>query len=302
MMGTDAQVLMRLDEAAAQVHFDAAEAELQRLCDVLTRFDPGSELERMNDAGGGRVGPELLELLEQSLRSFEATEGRFDVGVGAHLLAAGYDRTYDDLAHLDDDEREQLVRSATHEAGARGSIEASRVAPFTLRDGEVTLRAGIRVDLGGIAKGWSADRVARELHASTGASTLVSLGGDIAVQVSEGDRPWPIAVETGSEGSITLALAHGGLATSGWQGRMWRTGADGEVGHHLIDPATGRPARSDVARITVIADTCMDAEVWTTALMLAGADAAALEARERELTAIIVRSDGSHVRTGALAG
>jgi thiamine biosynthesis lipoprotein len=100
---------------------------------------------------------------------------------------------------------------------------------------------------------------------------------------------------------MTLALAYGGMATSGWDSRMWKSGHGDEIAHHVIDPTTGTSAVTDIARITVVAPTCMDAEVWTKALFLVGSRAAAAEANERGLTAIIVRADGACIKTGALA-
>ncbi len=299
VMGTTAQLCLRLDEGPARPLLDEAERELHRLSAILTRFDPESELERLNDAGTAEVGDELGELLACALERFHATDGRFDVGVGSQLVAAGYDRTYRTLDQLDDTARTDLGRSLA--ANATGTSPArTNEPPVTLDGTTATVRAGSRIDLGGIAKGWASDRIARRLAERAGRSALVSLGGDVAVQVVDGDRPWPIGLDLGPDGSTSLALAYGGLATSAWRGRAWRR-QDGTLAHHVIDPRTGEPAATDVQRITVVAATCMDAEVWATALMLAGADAAIDEANARGLAAVIMRDDDSCVRTGSLA-
>ena len=131
-------------------------------------------------------------------------------------------------------------------------------------------------------------------------SCVVNLGGDIALHVAEGDQPWPIGIDVGGR-QQSYEISHGGLATSGQDERVWRT-EDDELAHHLIDPRTGRPARSDIYRITVIADSCSTAEVWTKALLTAGVEGAIGEATERGITAIIVGVDQTAHATGSLAG
>jgi thiamine biosynthesis lipoprotein len=301
VMGTDARLLVRRDDAYGHQLLAEAEQQLHELSARLTRFDAGSELERLNDAGEAEVSPVLLELLVAAAAARQETGGRFDVGVGAAMVAAGYDRTFRELDQVDDDARQRLeAQMAPHSQRVGDAAAPSGPAPYVISGARVTLRPGVRVDLGGIAKGWASDRIVHWLGDTAEASALVSLGGDIAVCTVEGDDPWPVSASLGAEGRMNLALAFGGLATSGWDGRMWRTASD-EVAHHVIDPATGRPAQTDVARITVIGATCMDAEVWAKSLMLAGSASASAEAEARGLTSIIVRADGSSIRTGALA-
>lgn len=304
VMGTDARLLLRGDASRAAALLEGAERRLHELERRLTRFDASSELEQLNAAREADVSPILLELLEVSARFREHTGGRFDIGVGADVIAAGYDRTFAALTPVDDAARTQLHAhmlehgtSATAAAAAAGTVQP----PYVIDGNHVTLRAGVRLDLGGIGKGWAADRTARELTQESGSSALVSLGGDIAVEVVDGDEPWPVRASLGADGEVTLALAFGGMATSGWDGRMWTADDEGRIAHHVIDPLTGEPSITDIARITVIGPTCMDAEVWAKALMLVGSDAAAREAARLDLTAIMVRADGSCVTTGALA-
>ncbi|MCW2961421.1 MAG: ApbE family lipoprotein [Thermoleophilia bacterium] len=318
VMGTDARIVLRAPEADAAPFLEEAVRELQELQERLTRFDPSSELEQLNDARTAHVSPVLLELLEAA-RDYQAqTEGRFNVGLGTKLIAAGYDQTFTQLRTVDDATRSDLhERMLTHgssdakaSSAPAGAATAAAAASFDIDGDRVLLHGDARIDLGGLAKGWSADRIAQRLRERSGCSVLVSLGGDVGIQVVDGDEPWPISASVGDGGEMTLALAFGGLATSGWDGRMWMRGeASGDdprddlsdVAHHVIDPVTGAPAVTDIARITVIGASCVDAEVWAKALMLVGADAAAREATERGITAIIVRADGSCILTGALA-
>ncbi len=160
-------------------------------------------------------------------------------------------------------------------------------------NGLIRLDPGVKLDLGGIAKGYAADR-ALAILARLGPA-LVDAGGDIAVA----GKPWPVGVET-SLGPLTLELSDGALATSGRDRRRWRA-SDGER-HHLIDPATGRPAEGDLLRVTALAATAVEAEVLAKALFLAGdAERAAAEADALGIPAVLVTRDGRTVLAGGLA-
>jgi FAD:protein FMN transferase len=294
IMGTFGELLLRAgDDDLAERVFDEAVDELGRLAAMLTRFEPDSAIEQLNDAGGGTVDGELREILEASLRAHHDSGGRVDVGIGADLIAAGYDRDFDDLELPSTEELSARAPAAPTPGGA------TREPGYELGpDGTVRIRPGVRIDLGGIAKGWCSDHVCRML--APHGSCIVNLGGDIAVHVAEGDEPWPIGVEYGGA-THSFAIAYGGLATSGQDRRVWRTGEGGELAHHVIDPRTGRSAQTDVLRITVMAESCLESEVWAKALFLQGFDAARAEANERQVTAILVAVDGRYTFTGALA-
>lgn len=296
-MGTLCELLLRTEPAIASPVFDLAQAELARIEQLFTRFDPTSPIEQLNDAGYGLVDGDMRRVLEASLQAFVDTAGRVDVGIGADLIDAGYDRDFDELDVPEDPEREMI--DLARDAHPDPQWTTVHDPAFTLdEDGVVQIREGVRIDLGGIAKGWASDRV-RELLAPYG-SCLVNLGGDIALHVEAGDEPWPVGVELGAR-TQSYAVAFGGLATSGQDRRVWRVPGSSRLAHHLIDSRTGRPAESDMLRITVIAGSCLEAEVWAKALFLEGVEAARGEAAERGMTAIIVGIDGDVHMTGLLA-
>ena len=224
-----------------------AQTWITRMHDRLTRFEPHSELSRLN-ASRSRwfaVSPELEALLRESLRAFEVSDGLVNVTVLPALLAAGYTRDF--------------------AAGPTERVEPQRVPPLPevlhLRPGEARLVQGGAVDLGGIAKGWLADRVAEGL----GDNAVVNLCGDLfAHGGGESGEGWPIGF-----GDKTLLLRDMGAATSGTTKRAWAGG------HHLIDPRTGHPAKSDLSEVSVLASTATDAEIYAkVALLLGSRDAA----------------------------
>ena len=152
---------------------------------------------------------------------------------------------------------------------------------------------GVRLDLGGIGKGYACERAAEIL--ATAGPCLVNAGGDIATRAGT----WTVSVETASE-PLTLELSgSNALATSGRDLRRWRRG--GREVHHLIDPATGLPSMSDLLRVTAVAHDAIDAEVTAKDLFLVGADSAREEADHRGVPALLVTRDGRTILAGGLA-
>jgi FAD:protein FMN transferase len=269
-MGTDVELIVDADRASAQL--DAAEAEFHRLQRLLTRFDPGSELSRLNEHGRIEAGPDLLEVVRLALAGRAATEGRFDPTVHDAVVQAGYDRTFAELP----------------EDGPAPAAGAPCGGAVRIDGRLIELDRGVRLDLGGIGKGYAAENAATIL--ATAGPCLVNAGGDIALR----DVGWTIAVTP----ELTLELEGGGLATSGRDRRSWRR--DGRELHHLIDPATGEPAACDLLRATVVAPDAIQAEIWAKALFLAGSHAAAAEADAQRLPCVLVTRSGETRLAGGL--
>ena len=138
--------------------------------------------------------------------------------------------------------------------------------------GTVTRPPGLEIDSGGVAKGWAADAAAAMLR---GEPTLaVDCAGDIRVGGSAGaGRAISVADPFGGEPVATLTVHSGGVATSGIGRRRWRN-RDGSTGHHLIDPASGRPCFSGIVQATALAPSAEEAELRAKAALLAGPGAA----------------------------
>lgn len=253
----------------------------------LTRFDPGSELSQFNARAGewADVSPELGALLRAALDAFEGSDGLVHVGILPALIEAGYDRDFAALPvagpdvlqrthvfrHRIDVARHQ-VDVGTHvplrEASALAAPVEALPSLLQVRGASAKLKQGAAIDLGGLAKGWIADRAVERL----GPNSLVNCGGDLrAVGCGRSGEGWPVEF-----GGRTLLLDDHGAATSGTTKRRW-----GDAQHHLINPRTGAPARTDLAEVSVLARTALDAEVLAkTALLLGRARAeTALEGR-----------------------
>jgi thiamine biosynthesis lipoprotein len=283
-MGTSCELLVDAGESpAARLALVAAEGEVIRLELLLSRFRPDSELSRLNREGRLQVGPELLELVGLALDARDRTGGRFDPTVLPALTAAGYDRSFDEVAK---DGRAEAGDPVSCGGGVRIDAATSTIE----------LAAGVELDLGGIAKGWTADRLCRRLDVHGPA--LANLGGDIAASRPPASGSWPVGVD-GSSGEFTIALERGGLATSGRDRRRWCR--DGQERHHAIDPATGRSSLTDLVRVTAAGSSGIAAEVSATALLLAGESSARDEADRLGVACVLVTADDRTVLAGGLA-
>lgn len=265
-MGTSVELAVDADRA----EFSAARAELERLEQVMSRFRPDSELSRLNRDGEIDASPDLVDVVTRALDARDRTEGRFDPTVHDALIAAGYDRDYDELP---------ADGPAPEGADCGGDVHVS--------GRRIRLADGVRLDLGGIGKGFAAERIA-ELLALDGPA-LVDTGGDIAVRGIPKAGAWIVGVDD----QVTLAIDHGGVATSGLD-RRWRRGGSDQ--HHLIDPRTGRPAQTDLVRVTAVGSDAVEAEVLAKTLLLAGVD----EASSTDVPAVLHTADGRTIRTGGL--
>jgi thiamine biosynthesis lipoprotein len=254
-MGSDAHVVVVGGPRSLALEAQRRIADLERR---WSRFDPQSEVSTLNrDAGlPVVVSPETLELVERAIGAWRLTHGRFDPTVLGSVVRAGYDRSF-----------EQVVADPRDGASAletgTGGID---VIANTVR-----LSAHTGFDPGGIGKGLAADIVTDELLAEGASGVCVNLGGDVRVA---GPNPaggaWTVSVDhPGYAQPLTrVGLSRGAVATSTTLRRAWRV--DGEDRHHLIDPATGLPARRDLAFVTVIAGHAWMAEVLAKAVLLHG--------------------------------
>jgi thiamine biosynthesis lipoprotein len=256
-----------------------AEAAVQNLFaaweETLSRFRPGSALARLNRSAGRpvRVAPLLLRVLEAALAAARATGGAFDPTLGRQIAAAGYDRAFG-----------PTLSGGPGRPGPGRPGGAWREVALDRERGTVTLPSGAALDLGGIAKGMAVDASLALLRRAGVGSALVSAGGDLAVSGPPPPGGWSIALPE-SPGHERVTLHGGALATTSVARRHWLQG--GRPRHHLLDPRTGEPARSDLWAVTVAAATCEQAEVAATAAFVLGARAGEEFLRARRLPALL---------------
>jgi thiamine biosynthesis lipoprotein len=317
VFGTTATLLVT-DPGSLPAARRLADGELAAVDRACSRFRADSELSALNAAGGAAVGISELfaELIDEALRAARLTDGAVDPTCGQALAELGYDRDFALLPGTPargtphgqppgSPGRFGITRTATgHAAGhaATGSAAAGHLAGVpgwrsVLLDRDhlrARLTGGAQLDLGATAKAWAADRCAEVIAAQLGCGVLVSLGGDIAVAGPGPAGGWRIRVTDDHAAGPdapgqTVAITSGGLATSSTTVRAWAR--DGQRMHHIVDPATGQPARGCWRTVSVAAGSCVDANAASTAAIVLGAAAVAW-LRDRSLPARLVREDG----------
>jgi thiamine biosynthesis lipoprotein len=297
VFGTTAILLVTAPRAASQARA-IADVELAAIDLACSRFRDDSELARLNAAPSGtaqRITALFAELLAAALRAAKLTGGDVDPTCGRALVGLGYDRDFAELLAADD----ASVRPATS-LWPVGPVPGWRKVHLDRAARKVWLDRGVQLDLGATAKAWAADRCADRIAAKLDCGTLISLGGDIAVAGPAPRDGWRIRVTDDHAAPATapgqtVTIRTGGLATSSTTVRAWTVG--GQRVHHIIDPATGEPARSCWRTVSVAAGTCADANTASTAAIIRG-DRAVRWLDRSGLPARLVRVDGRVVTTG----
>ena len=269
--------------------FDAARAASRLFERRLSRTLPHSDISRLNAAAGGRVAvhADTAELLRAAIGYCADSEGAFDVTVGSVVrlwtfhegvvpARADVERA---LAHVD--WRTLRVSDAETDGGSWAQLDDPQAA----------------VDVGGIAKGWIADRLAALLERHGLDSFVVNLGGNVMAHGEKPDgSPWRVGLQDPhGKNSIVGAVAvrDASAVTSGVYERCFER--DGVFYHHILDPKTGFPAVTDAAGATVVARRSIDAEGFSTTLLALGIERGIAFARRHPaiLGAYFVDAEGT---------
>ena len=266
---------------------------------AASRFREDSELSLLNASPDREVAisPLLAQAIAAALRGAELSGGAVDPTIGSAIRLAGYDT---DFALVPTD-------------GDRIQLYSERVPGWQavrLDFGSRTVRVprGVEIDLGATAKALTSDLAAAAASkAIDGAGVLVSLGGDIAVAGEAPVQGWSIQTSEDSGAPIddaeeAVRITSGGIATSSTTVRRWTRG--GALLHHIIDPATGLPADSCWRTASVVAGTCVDANIASTAAIVMARNAVSwlevrsLPARLVDLAGHVHRVAGWPERSG----
>lgn len=250
---------------------------------AASRFRPDSEIQQLrpDEHAEATVSTVLADLLREALRAARRTDGLVDPTVGTAMRRIGYDRDI-----------ELVVRDGLPVSAVVRPVPGWQCVK--LDGNRLRMPRGVELDLGATAKALAADRIAARVARETGAATLLSLGGDVAVAGPPREGGWPVRVAEDHAAPLegpgqVVALDAGGLATSSTSVRAWP--ADDGVAHHVIDPRTGRPALTPWRLVSVAGSSCFAANVLATGALVSGAGAVAwLAAR------------GAHARLVGAAG
>jgi FAD:protein FMN transferase len=245
IMGTRIAVeLWAADRATADREIEAVMQDMHRIDALMSTYKPSSQVSVVNAEAAQRavrVDADLFGLLRTSLDYSRITEGAFDI-------------TYASVGYLYDF-RHAIKPTDQEIARALPAVNYRHVVLDPNAQTVRFMRAGVRIDLGGIAKGWAVDRGIDLLRAAGVERAMVTAGGDTRIIGDRFGKPWMVGIrDPREEGKVIVRvpLDDAALSTSGDYERFFE--ADGVRYHHILEPATGRPARA-VRSVTVIGPT-----------------------------------------------
>ncbi len=261
----------------------------------FSRFRDDSELSAFNARTDSCVGvsSQMLQLLDLALFFHGRTNGLFDPAVLPALEAAGYDRSFERVPREGADTRASC--------GVQSHVTSIAQVQLDRRHGTVTAPAGLRIDFGGIGKGYAVDVASQRL--ATTRDFLVDAGGDIfASGNGPGGDGWPIGVADPASGSDidVVVLRDRAIATSTTAARRWKRG--GTWHSHIIDPRTGQSTGSAIVSASVIAGTATEADVYAKCALILGPGEGRRFLEARRARGLFVLDDGGVVRTAGWPG
>ncbi len=261
LMGTIGEIQVVHDDAdRAYRAMESAFEELDRLERILTFYSDSSEIGKVNRLAFDQevsVSPETSELIARALHWSQATGGFFEPGLGKVIALW-------DVKHRTEPPPEnQWVRLADRFFHKKIILSGDRSAP-TVR----FLSDDVKIDLGGIAKGYAADRAIEILVKEGVGQALVNLGGDIATLGGKSEsEAWTIGVrdpENVSKIAKIISLKNQAVATSGSYEQYFLS--QGHVYHHLIDPKLAMPGNAKFESLSIIGNNCRDTDALATGL------------------------------------
>lgn len=267
-----------------------AQQRILELEGLLSVTDADSEIYALNQTGTAALSADTAALLERGLALCARTDGALDLSIYPVLCAWGF--TTGSYQIPDAQTLSALLERVDHRQ-------------IVLSDGEAAIPAGMQVDLGSVAKGYTGDQVAQLLRDSGVTSALLNLGGNVqAVGGKPDGSDWRVAIQDPeSSGYLgVLSLRDQAAITSGGYERYF-VGEDGQTYWHILDPATGAPAHSGLISVTVVGESGTTCDALSTALFVMGLDRAAELWRDgRDFEAVFVSEDGSVAMTAGLVG
>ncbi|SNY92609.1 thiamine biosynthesis lipoprotein [Cohaesibacter sp. ES.047] len=264
--------------------------------DKLNNWTDDSEISAFNASSTTNwleISPPFLEVLKESQRIHDQSNGRFDITLSPLIDMWGFGPGDRDTAPS-----EVEIQAALNNVGQSELLE--------IRDNPPGIRkkkAPVSINLGAIAKGYSADLIARTLEKHGISNYLVEIGGDL---IAHGNNdygvPWRVGIEKpdekGRSVQLIVSVRDMGMATSG-DYRNFYLDEDGQRMSHIIDPVTGHPARHNLASVTVLAPSGMRADGLATALLVLGEKAGRALANKLSIPAYFITREADGFATSS---
>lgn len=253
LMGTFWEVTSPDKQASAIVF-----AEVERLEQLFSKYKEDSEISRLNRTGELKVSLDTFQIIKKSKEFYQLTDGAFDITVSPLVELWGFTKQKPEVPN------DEKIKSALLLVGSDKIIlhEKDSVVEFKL--------SGMKIDLGGIAKGYALDCAVKKLKENNIASCLINAGGQVYALGDKFAKPWKIAIKNPRKSGVleTLVLLNQSASTSGdYEQFFWK---NGKRYAHIINPKTGYPVDSLIHSITIIANNGITADALSTAIFVLG--------------------------------
>ena len=267
--------------------------EIQRLDDLLSTGSEESEVTALNQNGGGILSEDTAYLWEKSVEAFEETKGAFDVTIYPVMKAWGFADS-----NFQVPEKEMLQKLIQ-------KVDSS-AAVYDEEIKNLQLPQSVEIDFGGIAKGYTSERVAQVMKDCGVKSGMLNLGGNVELI---GEKPdgskFKVAIQSPAhDGNYlgVLQISDMAVITSGSYERYFEEG--GVTYHHIIDPATGYPAKNGLLSVTIVSQDATLADAYSTALFVMGTQEAISfwRTHTEEFDAVLLTEEGELLVTEGLQG
>lgn len=264
---------------------DAAEAEIKRLDALLSTGSEESEVTKVNKEGGGKLSEDMDVLMKKSLDMYEKTDGIFDITIYPVMKLWGFStKTF-------------AVPSQKQLEKKLALVDASKIS-YDAKNLTLSFRQkGMEIDFGGIAKGYTSDKVIEVLKSYGIEHAMLNLGGNVDLLGKKADgSEWRIAVQDPKKEKDyigILSVSDCAVVTSGGYERYFEE--DGTRYHHIIDPSTGCPANHGLASVTIVSKDGTMADALSTSLFIMGKNHAAeyWRANSEAFSVILIEENGT---------
>lgn len=265
--------------------------EINRLETVLSAEKQESDIYKLNETGSGTLSTDTKNIVSKALEINKTTNGAFDISIYPLMVKWGFTT------------QKYNVPSKNEISKLLKDVDSSKII-FDEKSGNIKLKENMKIDLGGIAKGYTSSRVMQIFKECGVTSGLVSLGGNVQALGTKTDgTAWQIAIENPDKSSDyigVVSVKDKAVITSGGYERYFEK--NGKTYHHILDPETGYPAESGVKSVTIVSDDGTLADALSTSLFVMGKEKALDYWREHknEFDTVLVEDNGDITITGGL--
>ncbi len=285
----------------AEEALEAAEDEIHRIDSLLSVTNEKSQIGMLNSRSSSAVSDETLDIISESLRMSELTDGSFDITVYPIVKAWGF-TTGGKYRIPEESEISSLLSHVGMDRFTLSSEEGSTEGSISFSDPETML------DTGAITKGYASEKLYRIFDEYGVESAIVSLGGNILAKGRKTDGElWHVAVKDPADPDSSYAgiaaVEDRFLVTSGGYERYFED-ADGRRYIHIMDPVTGHPVENDLASVTIVSGNGTEADALSTALFVKGLNGAVdfwKKTEDLDFDMILIDNDGKTYITEGLA-